>query len=125
MIRGDRLRLRQIMINLLSNAVKFTEIGRVSVSVIYDEQHLSLVASDTGIGMSPEEVPLAVQPFGQVENAIIKKYDGTGLGRPLARQVTELHGGELVITSVKAVGTEVRLQLPAERVIWPVSQAAE
>jgi len=125
MIKGDRLRLRQILINLLSNAVKFTETGRVSVSVAYDDQCLSLVVCDTGIGMSPEEVALALQPFGQVENAIIKKYEGAGLGLPLARRLTELHGGELVITSAKAVGTEVRLQLPAERVIWPVSQAAE
>ena len=125
MIKGDRLRLRQILINLLSNAVKFTEVGRVSVSIVPGDEHLSLVVSDTGIGMSPEEVTLALQPFGQVENAIIKKYEGAGLGLPLARRLTELHGGELVITSTKSVGTEVRLQLPAERVIWPLTQAAE
>lgn len=125
MIRGDRVRLRQILINLLSNAVKFTEAGRVSVSIVHDDQCLCLAVSDTGIGMSPDEVDLALQPFGQVENAIIKKHEGAGLGLPLARRLTELHGGELVIASTKAVGTEVRLQLPAERVIWPMPQAAE
>lgn len=125
MIKVDRLRLRQVLINLLSNAVKFTEAGRVAVSVVYNQQCFSLVVSDTGIGMSPDEMALALEPFGQVENAITKKYEGTGLGLPLAQRLTELHGGELVITSAKAVGTEVRVQLPAERMIWPVPQPAE
>lgn len=55
----------------------------------------AVMVSDTGIGMSPEEVALAVQPFGQVENAMIKKYEGTGLGLPLARRLTELQAGNL------------------------------
>lgn len=125
MIKADRVRLRQVLINLLSNAVKFTQAGRVSVCVACDDQGFSLVVSDTGIGMSSDEVTLALEPFGQVENAITKKYEGAGLGLPLARRLTELHGGELIISSTKGVGTEVRVQLPAERMTWPVSQPAE
>ncbi len=125
MLKGDRVRLRQVLINLLSNAVKFTEVGRVSVTVACDGNCLSLEVSDTGIGMSPDELTLALQPFGQVENAIIKKYEGAGLGLPLARRLTELHGGELVITSVKGAGTRVRVRLPASRMVWSMPQAAE
>lgn len=125
MLRADPLRLRQVIINLLSNAVKFTETGRVKVSLSCDpDRSFSITVTDTGIGMSADDISLALQPFGQVENAITKKCDGAGLGLPLARQLAELHGGSLVITSSKGAGTSVRVQLPSERVVWPVSQAA-
>lgn len=125
MIRGDALRLRQIITNLLSNAVKFTETGRVEVSMTCDPAHsFSITVTDTGIGMSADEISVALQPFGQVENAITKKYEGTGLGLPLAGRLAELHGGSVSITSTKGAGTSVCLQLPDERVVWPVSQAA-
>jgi two-component system cell cycle sensor histidine kinase PleC len=75
--------------------------------------------------MSPEEIATALEPFGQVENAITKKYEGSGLGLPLARRFVELHGGNIVITSAKGIGTQVRVQLPAARIVWPVPQAAE
>jgi two-component system cell cycle sensor histidine kinase PleC len=126
LFRGDALRLRQVMINLLSNAVKFTEVGSVRVSLACDaDGAFAITVSDTGIGMSPEEIATALEPFGQVENAITKKYEGAGLGLPLARHFAELHGGSIVITSAKGTGTSVRVQLPAERIIWAVPQAAE
>jgi signal transduction histidine kinase len=124
-IRGDALRLRQLMMNLLSNAVKFTEMGSVRVSLSCDDGLFSIAVSDTGIGMSPDEIGTALEPFGQVDNAITKKYEGTGLGLPLAKRFAELHGGTIVITSIKGSGTNVRVQLPAERIVWPVPQAAE
>jgi len=122
LIRGDALRLRQVVINLLSNAVKFTEAGSVRVSLACDaDGALSITVSDTGIGMSPEEILTALEPFGQIENAITKKYEGTGLGLPLARHLAELHGGSVIITSAKGSGTSVRVRLPPKRVIWPVA----
>ena len=122
-IRADALRLRQIVINLLANAVKFTEAGSVTVSLAWDDS-LTLTVTDTGIGMSQDEIAIALEPFEQVENAITKKYEGTGLGLPLAKRLVELHGGEMVIASTKGAGTSVCVRLPAERVAGNMVQAA-
>jgi two-component system cell cycle sensor histidine kinase PleC len=118
-IRADAVAMRQILINLLSNAVKFTpEGGEVTVSVERAKDGgLALVIADTGIGMNEEEIAIAVEPFRQVENALTKKYDGTGLGLPIARRLVELHGGRLEIASVKNLGTVIRAHLPADRIL--------
>ncbi len=122
-LRGDAVRLRQVLINLLSNAVKFTEAGRVTVTIACDAARgLTVAVADTGIGMSPEEIAIAVEPFGQVENAITKKYEGTGLGLSIARRLVELHGGHLAIESVKGAGTTIRVHLPAERLVLSLSE---
>ncbi len=124
-IRGDELRLREVLINLLSNAVKFTETGRVTVSAAFDAaQGFCFTVADTGIGMSPGELAQALEPFSQVENSFSKKYAGTGLGLPLAQRLVELHGGRLEIASVKGEGTTVMVHLPLDRVVRPVSVAA-
>ena len=122
-IRADALRLRQIVINCLSNAVKFTEAGSVTVSLRWDAT-FNITVADTGIGMSPDEVAIALEPFEQVDNAITKKYEGTGLGLPLAKRLIELHGGSIVITSTKGAGTSVCAQLPAERIVGRMAEAA-
>ena len=122
-IRADAVRLRQIVINLLSNAVKFTEAGSVTVSLAWDDSFRITVA-DTGIGMAQDEIAIALEPFEQVENAITKKYQGTGLGLPLAKRLVELHGGTIVITSTKGAGTSICVQLPAERIVDEMAQAA-
>jgi signal transduction histidine kinase len=125
-IRGDALRLREVLINLLSNAVKFTEAGHVMVSVAFDAARgFSFTVTDTGIGMSPSEIVQALEPFGQVENAFSKKYRGTGLGLPLAQRLIELHGGHLDITSVKGTGTTISAYLPLERVVRLTEAAPE
>jgi signal transduction histidine kinase len=124
LIRGDALRLRQVLINLLSNSVKFTETGHVTVSLAWDERSIGISVADTGIGMSPEEIAVALEPFGQIENAITKRHEGMGLGLPLAKHLVELHGGTLVITSAKGFGSSICARLPAERIVWEVSQAA-
>jgi len=124
-IRGDELRLREVLINLLSNAVKFTETGRVGVSAAFDAARgFSFTVADTGIGMSPGEIAQALEPFSQVENSFSKKYAGTGLGLPLAQRLIELHGGRLEIASVKGAGTTVVVHLPLERVVRPVADVA-
>jgi signal transduction histidine kinase len=74
--------------------------------------------------MSHDEVAIALQPFEQVENAITKTYEGTGLGLPLAKRLVELHGGTMVIRSTKGAGTSVCVELPAERVVGDLVQAA-
>jgi signal transduction histidine kinase len=118
-IRGDSLRLRQVIINLLSNAIKFTENGgNVSTSVTYDAvRGFSFIVADSGIGMSPDEIVIALKPFAQIQNSYTKKYQGTGLGLPLSKRLIELHHGRMEVTSNVGAGTTVIVVLPPERVI--------
>ncbi len=117
-LRADATKLRQILINLMSNAVKFTEKnGQVSVSVgIEADGGMHLSIRDTGIGMTPEEVEIALQPFGQIDNSLARAHEGTGLGLPLAQQLVALHGGSLQVESVKGQGTTVHVRMPKKRV---------
>jgi PAS domain S-box-containing protein len=120
-LRADRLRIKQIVLNLLSNAMKFTpEGGRVSVSaVVPPDGGLALVIADTGIGMREEDIPVALEPFRQIENTLTRHYEGTGLGLPLAKALAELHGGTLTIDSALGRGTVVTVWIPPRRLRWP------
>jgi signal transduction histidine kinase len=115
---GDSAKLTQILVNLLSNAIKFTPSkGTVRLAI---EQNgcggLSFRVEDTGIGMSAEQIPLALAPFGQVDSGLARKYQGVGLGLPLTKRLVELHGGRIEITSAPGRGTTVMFHLPPERV---------
>lgn len=111
---ADPLRLKQIVINLLSNAVKFTpEWGKVQIDVsMHDAKFASICVSDTGPGMTEEEVVTCLVPFGQLETGLNRRTDGTGLGLPIAQALAQLHGGELVISSVKGEGTQIKILIP-------------
>lgn len=118
LVRADSKRLRQLLLNLLSNAVKFTpEGGHVDVSAADDaptgdgRQRVALSISDTGIGIAPEHIGLVFEPFKQVDGALSRKYEGTGLGLPLARLIAEGHGGVLHLSSVLGEGTRVTVDL--------------
>jgi signal transduction histidine kinase len=112
-VPGEEAKLRQIFINLLSNAVKFTEPGgSVTVTPRADDDGIVVDVADTGIGMAPDEIPIALTPFAQIDNRLERRYEGTGLGLPLARTLTELHGGRLEIESEPGQGTVVRIHLP-------------
>ncbi|MGE0121019.1 MAG: sensor histidine kinase [Dongiaceae bacterium] len=113
----DPLAVKQILLNLFTNAIKFTpQGGRVTLTVDRgDPGTVVLSIADTGIGMSLDEVERALQPFGQVDNMYNRRQAGTGLGLPLARSLTELHGGTLSIRSRRGAGTTVTLVLPAAR----------
>jgi signal transduction histidine kinase len=124
-LRADDRRLRQIVINLLSTAVKFTsEGGQVRVALARRNGGVTLEVSDTGIGMNASDLARALEPFGQVDSALSRKYEGTGLGLPLAKQLVELHGGTLAIRSEPRVGTTVTITLPAERMMERTAQPA-
>ena len=118
-IRVDAQKLKQIMLNLLSNAVKFTpEEGTIEVGVDVDrEGSFVLSVTDTGVGMSPDQIPEAMRPFGQVDNAISRESEGTGLGLPLTKSLVEAHGGTLEIESNLGVGTTITLRFPPERTV--------
>ena len=120
-VRGDRTRLLQVLINLMANAVKFTpDEGRITLEAKETTTgELVFSVTDTGIGMTEAEIEIALEPFGQVDNTLSRSFEGTGLGLPLARKLTELHGGWLEVTSVKGKGTRVQVILPAERLRQP------
>jgi signal transduction histidine kinase len=123
-IRGDAQRLRQIVLNLMSNAIKFTAAGgRVWIEASIDAGgRPTLIVSDSGIGMSQEEVQVALTPFRQVESPFTREHEGTGLGLPIVMALAELHGGYLKVESERGVGTRVIVSLPGARLVMgPVS----
>lgn len=114
---ADPRRLKQILLNLLSNAIKFTPAGG---SICLTAQRtraggLLLRVKDTGIGMRPEDIRVALTAFMQVDNSSTRRHEGTGLGLPLAHSLVELHGGTMTIRSAPNRGTTVSVWLPAER----------
>ena len=120
LIRADDRRMRQILINLLSNAVKFTpDGGKVRVSSFLKNGGLAIVVSDTGIGISDEDIPKVMTSFGQVESKVSRNYEGSGLGLPLAKHLVELHGGTLTLESQVGCGTTVTITLPSECIVHP------
>jgi signal transduction histidine kinase len=117
---GDERKIKQILVNILSNAIKFTRAGGcVCLSVRHlANGALEFRTVDNGIGMTPDEVTKAQLKFGQIDSDLNRKYDGTGLGLPLSKALTELLGGELLIESEKDVGTTVTVRLPAFRTVY-------
>jgi signal transduction histidine kinase len=115
-LRIDALRMRQILINILSNAVKFANHDsqvKVAIRDLGNDGFL-IAISDRGIGMRPEDVPLALEPYGQVGSPPSRRHEGTGLGLPLAKMLVEGHGGRLEIESALGKGTTVKIRLPDE-----------
>lgn len=118
-IRGDAVKFRQIFTNLFSNAVKFTPAkGTISIEALRgSDGGVTIIVRDTGIGMSEEELLVAMTPFGQVDGGRARWREGTGLGLPIAKALVELHGGRLEIRSAKSIGTEVVIILPSRHLV--------
>jgi signal transduction histidine kinase len=120
-LTADALRMKQVLLNLLSNAVKFSgadssiEIG----AELTPEGNLVVTIADHGIGMRPEDIPVALEPFRQIDGRLSRAHEGTGLGLPLAKMMLEKHGGSLALTSAPGEGTTVHLTIPGWRVNWP------
>jgi signal transduction histidine kinase len=116
-LRADPRKLKQILINLLSNAIKFTPAGgRAILSVLPEaaEGYLFRIA-DSGIGIAAEDLSCVFTPFGQVDSHLSRRHPGTGLGLPLAKALTEMHGGTLEVRSEVGKGTTVTIGFPRER----------
>ncbi len=112
-LNADPAKLRQIFLNLLSNAIKFTERGgTVSLAAVDFGTSIAVTVADTGIGMDPADVEIAFQPFGQVDNRLERRYEGTGLGLPLTKALVDLHKGNIVIDSARGKGTRVTVTFP-------------
>lgn len=118
-VRGDEDKLAQVLVNVLSNAIKFTHAGgRVAIEAQRTKPGgVAVYVTDTGVGMSEEEIEIALRPFGQVDGKRSRWREGTGLGLPIARALVELHGGELEIISRPGEGTEVAIILPAAHLV--------
>jgi two-component system cell cycle sensor histidine kinase PleC len=112
-VRGDAAKLRKVFSNLIGNALKFTPPGgSVTVEARALEGEAVVRIRDTGLGMSKEEIDVALTPFGQVDASRSRWREGAGLGLPIARALVQLHGGRLEIRSAKSLGTEVVVRLP-------------
>ncbi len=117
----DERRIRQVLINLLTNAVKFTpEGGQITLKVSVlpptpdtpTAQYLRMAITDTGIGISPDNITKLFQPFVQIDSALNRQQTGTGLGLALVKQIVELHGGHVGLTSDPGVGSCFTIDLP-------------
>ena len=120
-LRGDSVRLRQILFNLLGNAIKFTPEGEVDVGVSVvaqdgDSQTLEMTVEDTGIGIAPEVQASLFEPFVQAESSTTRRFGGTGLGLTICRKLIDLMSGTLELRSEPGKGTRmiVRLTMPVE-----------
>jgi two-component system, cell cycle sensor histidine kinase PleC len=120
--RGDGVKLRQIFTNIISNAIKFTPRGgQVKIEGMRAPGGgIGVLVRDTGVGMTAEEISVALTPFGQVDGGRARWREGTGLGLPIAKALIELHGGRIEIHSQKGAGTEVAIYLPSRNSVSAV-----
>ncbi len=118
-LKADRRLIKQILVNLLTNAIKFTpDDGEVCVCVLLgDDGGIVIRVVDTCIGIAEDDIPRALEPFGQVRHRPELTHGGTGLGLPISKKFTELHGGTLKIDSAPGRGTSVILTFPPERTV--------
>ena len=114
LVEVDLVKLRQIIINLISNAVKFTPGGgRVTITVnMQDEGIVRMIVRDTGIGMCPADLDVALQPFGQVDEGTDRKFEGSGLGLPIVHALVAMHHGKVHLHSEPNKGTTATVTLP-------------
>ncbi len=111
-IRSDYPKCRHILQNLVSNAVKFTEQGKVTIEARQEENEMIVTVSDTGIGISKEELPFIFDEFRQVDGSSSKRFGGTGLGLAIAKKYAKLLHGEIRVESHPGVGSTFTLILP-------------
>lgn len=120
-LRGDPLRLGQVLINLVGNAVKFTEHGAIALSVSGDADQLLIKVRDSGIGISPEQQARLFTPFRQADASTSRQYGGTGLGLAICAQLLALMKGRIEVESRLGEGSEFRCRLPLIRAAGPIT----
>jgi signal transduction histidine kinase len=111
LIVGDKRRVRQIMLNLVSNACKFTEEGHVRIWLAQRGDEILFTVEDTGLGIAPEDRVAVFETFRQTETGL-RQSEGTGLGLPISKRLTEAHGGRLWFDSVEGHGSTFFVALP-------------
>jgi signal transduction histidine kinase/CheY-like chemotaxis protein len=116
---ADEKHLRQILINLLSNAVKFTQQGKITLSVRYRNQVAEFTVSDTGVGIDPIDAEKVFEPFERLHKSALPQTPGTGLGLTISKLLTEIMGGDIMLTSELGVGSTFKLSLMLSSVTKP------
>ncbi len=126
LLMADRRAVVQMTVNLLSNAVKFTPAnGEIALAAfVRTDGGLSIEVRDSGVGMAKGDIPKALSAFGQIDNALARKHEGTGLGLPIVTSLMELHGGHFALDSELGKGTTAQLMFPAERSLRGVGEGA-
>lgn len=112
-IIGDQRRIEQILINLINNAIKFTDNGTVTVTSRREGDSIRISVSDTGIGISKEQMEKLFRPFHQIDTGTTRKHEGTGLGLSISKKLVELHGGTISVTSTEGIGSEFIIHMPS------------
>ncbi|MDP5168978.1 MAG: ATP-binding protein [Bacteroidia bacterium] len=112
-IMADESRIMQVFHNLVGNAIKFTESGEVTIRGKMEDDFIYILVEDTGIGISPGDQKKIFQAFEQADGSIERNYAGTGLGLTISKQLIELHGGKLTVTSTPGTGSVFSFTLPA------------
>jgi signal transduction histidine kinase/ActR/RegA family two-component response regulator len=122
-VMGDPARVRQVLHNLLGNAIKFTEEGHISLRVSRDQigGHVTMEIEDTGIGISPTDLPRIFEAFTQAESSFDRRFGGTGLGLTISRELGRAMGGDIVCTSQVGTGSRFVFRVPLPPVAAPVS----
>ena len=110
--KGDDQRLAQVLLNLLGNAIKFTEEGEILVEAEVSDQSFLVSVSDTGTGISEENLTIVFKEFQQVDGSSTKSKGGTGLGLSISKKIIEMHGGRIWVTSERDIGSTFYFSLP-------------
>jgi signal transduction histidine kinase/DNA-binding NarL/FixJ family response regulator len=114
-INADPVRTKQIILNLCSNAIRFTEKGVVTINISFDQKNddLEIEIKDTGVGMSDEQVSRLFKPFSQADVTITREFGGTGLGLAISKRLSQLMGGDIVVQSVRGLGSRFTCKIKA------------
>ncbi len=117
-VRGDELKLRQLLLNIIGNAVKFTEKGKITLAIfsstINQGHKITFLVQDTGIGISQDKIPNLFQRFNQLDSSITKNYGGTGLGLSICKELIDLMKGTIKVESQEGLGTTFTFEIPFE-----------
>jgi signal transduction histidine kinase len=115
-VHADQIKVRQGLFNLLSNAIKFTHKGNITLEAVRQSfdgsEWIFFRVTDTGIGLSPEQIVKLFTDFTQVDSSTTRKFGGTGLGLALTRRFCEMMGGEVTVRSMLGKGSVFTIQLP-------------
>jgi two-component system, sensor histidine kinase len=130
LVLGDEMRVRQIVLNMISNALKFTETGAIRLDLraapaADGDGGVEIVVTDTGIGMSPEQLASLFRPYAQADASTARKFGGTGLGLAICRKLSSMMGGEIGVESEPGRGSSFRVWLPLPEAEPEAAEAVE